>query len=141
MTVYVDDMEAKFGRMVMCHMIADSTEELLAMADKIGVARRWIQHAGTYKEHFDIALSKRELAIKNGAKQITWTQLGRLTMCRPGSPLKHWPKCETCKKELAACIGAYESVVKESIAFACDKCCGHGNEDGWCDRLPGVTPR
>ena len=45
MAVYVDNMQAQFGRMKMCHMIADSTEELLAMADRIGVARKWIQSA------------------------------------------------------------------------------------------------
>ena len=61
MTVYVDDMRAPFGRMIMCHMIADSTAELLNMADRIGVARRWIQHRGTVREHFDIARSKRAL--------------------------------------------------------------------------------
>lgn len=71
MSVYVDDMRAPFGRMVMCHMTADSTEELLAMADKIGVARRWIQYPGTWKEHFDIALSKRALAVKAGAIEET----------------------------------------------------------------------
>lgn len=76
MSVYVDDMKAKFGRMVMCHMTADTSEELLAMADKIGVDRKWLQHPGTYKEHFDIALSKRALAIKNGAIEITWRQSG-----------------------------------------------------------------
>ncbi len=32
MAFYVDDMEARFGRMKMCHMIADTTEELLEMA-------------------------------------------------------------------------------------------------------------
>lgn len=67
MSVYVDNMRAQFGRMVMCHMMADTTEELLAMADKIGVQRKWIQYPGTSREHFDIALSKRALAIQHGA--------------------------------------------------------------------------
>ena len=48
MTVYVDNMQAPFGRMKMCHMVADTSEELLAMADKIGVQRKWLQKAGTH---------------------------------------------------------------------------------------------
>ena len=71
MTVYVDDMRARFGRMVMCHMFADTTVELLSMADRIGVSRRWLQQA-------DIALSKRALAIKAGAKEITRSEVGEL---------------------------------------------------------------
>jgi hypothetical protein len=69
-TVYVDNMRAPFGRMKMCHMLADSTEELLAMADLIGVPRKWIQDSGTPREHFDIALSKRTLAIRHGARLV-----------------------------------------------------------------------
>jgi hypothetical protein len=38
MSVYVDDMGAPYRGMIMFHMIADSSAELLAMADKIGVA-------------------------------------------------------------------------------------------------------
>lgn len=75
MSVYVDDMRAPFGRMLMCHMAADSTAELLAMADAIGVARKWIQHPGTNKEHFDICLSKRAKAVRCGAIEVTMREL------------------------------------------------------------------
>jgi hypothetical protein len=75
MSVYVDDMEANFGRMVMCHMMADSTKELLAMADKIGVARKWIQKRGTRYEHFDICKSKKMQAINRGAIEMTQREL------------------------------------------------------------------
>lgn len=73
--VYVDDMRAKFGRLVMCHMLADSDDELHAMAAKIGVARRWWQSPeNTGGSHYDIALSKRALAVQHGAVEITWKQ-------------------------------------------------------------------
>jgi hypothetical protein len=51
-------------------MIADTPEELHAMADRIGVARKWLQHAGTPAEHFDICKAKRIKAIECGAKLI-----------------------------------------------------------------------
>lgn len=75
MAVYVDDMRAPYGRMKMCHMAADTTEELLEMADKIGVARKWIQKRGTKYEHFDIALSKRAIAVRCGAIEVTRREL------------------------------------------------------------------
>lgn len=77
MSVYVDNMRASFGRMKMCHMIADTREELFAMADRIGVDRKWVQDAGTYREHFDIALGKRRLAVAAGAVEVTQLALGR----------------------------------------------------------------
>ena len=82
MSVYVDDMRASYGRMVMCHMMADTSEELLAMADRIGVAPKWLQKAGTRHEHFDIALSKRALAVDAGAIEVTRKDLGRLINSR-----------------------------------------------------------
>ena len=78
MSVYVDSMRAQFGRMVMCHMMADTSEELHAMADRIGVARRWCQHPGTAREHYDIALSKRALAVKYGAVEIGPREVGEM---------------------------------------------------------------
>ena len=82
MSVYVDDMRASYGRMVMCHMIADSDAELLAMADRIGVARRWHQHPGTPRSHFDVCLAKRALAIEAGAVPVTQRDLGRMILAR-----------------------------------------------------------
>ena len=88
MTVYVDDMEAGYGRMVMCHMWADTLDELLEMADAIGVQRRWLQRPLSAANgsdpryqpdprlkrgmkaswvHFDIAKSKKAAALLRGA--------------------------------------------------------------------------
>lgn len=57
--VYVDDGKEPYRGMLMSHLCADSTEELLAMADRIGIPRKWIQCSGTYREHFDVCQSKR----------------------------------------------------------------------------------
>lgn len=82
MPVYVDDMYkspmGQFGRMKMSHMVADTHEELVEMADKIGVARKWIQKAGTPDEHFDIAMSARAKAVAAGAVEVTMMELGRM---------------------------------------------------------------
>jgi len=80
MAVYVDDAKVPFGRMVMCHLVADSAAELRAMADAIGVSGKWLQHAGTHREHFDICLSKRKLAVEAGAVEVTRRELGRIVM-------------------------------------------------------------
>lgn len=70
MSVFVDDAKNPFGRMKMCHMWADTREELLEMADKIGVARKWIQMPPKASwVHFDICISKRAIAIRCGAIQ------------------------------------------------------------------------
>jgi hypothetical protein len=83
MAVYVDDMRAPFGRMVMCHMLADSDEELHAMAARIGVARKWWQSPEKASgSHYDIALSRRAMAVGFGAIEITWRQAGAMNTRR-----------------------------------------------------------
>lgn len=69
MTVYVDDMRARVGRMIMCHMIADTDAELHAMADTIKVRRKWFQG-----DHYDISLDRRRRALAAGAIAITQRQ-------------------------------------------------------------------
>lgn len=71
MSVYVDNPKHNFGRMKMCHMVADTTEELLAMAKKVGVHARWVQAAGTAKEHFDVCKSARAEAVALGAVEVS----------------------------------------------------------------------
>lgn len=73
MAVYVDDGKWNFGRMKMSHMMADTMDELLAMADEIGVSRKWLQ-TGRYV-HFDICQSKRALAVAAGAVEVTSKQM------------------------------------------------------------------
>lgn len=54
--------------MKMCHLLADSVEELHEMADKIKVPRKWFQSARY--PHYDICKSKRALAVEFGAKEV-----------------------------------------------------------------------
>jgi len=68
MTVYVDLPFRPYGRMMMCHMLADNPDELHAMAARIGVQRKWFQEKKI--PHYDICKSKRELAVTLGAVEV-----------------------------------------------------------------------
>lgn len=74
MAVYVDNARLTFRNMRMCHMIADTIEELHAMADRLGLKRAWFQYSATHP-HYDLSLSKRELAIQFGAHPLTSKEL------------------------------------------------------------------
>jgi Protein of unknown function (DUF4031) len=66
MAVYLDNARNGFGRMVMCHMIADTEDELHAMAERIGLRREWYQGDAS-TPHYDVSLSRRALAVRHGA--------------------------------------------------------------------------
>jgi len=52
----------------MCHMWADTLNELLTMVDHIGVQRKWLQQPPKASwVHFDISLAKKQMAIRLGA--------------------------------------------------------------------------
>lgn len=78
MAVYVDNVAIKAdvpngGRTVRaawCHMTADTTEELNAMADRIGLRRSWIQFPATWKEHYDLTATRRRSAVRAGAVEV-----------------------------------------------------------------------
>ena len=84
--VYVDNFyttgAGNFGRMKMSHMIADTRKELLEMAYKIGLQKRWIQSYGTTREHFDVSINTRKKAISYGAIEIGFRELAEKTSTR-----------------------------------------------------------
>lgn len=95
--VYIDNFNAKFRRMIMCHMIADTTKELIEMAEAVGVRRKWIQYPGTYNEHFDVCLSMKKKALQLGAMEIHWRQYATFVNVR-----KAGKKNKRIKKMLVA---------------------------------------
>jgi hypothetical protein len=81
-TVYVDDMriQATVGKLSSrwSHLTADTPEELLAFALKLGLRQSWVQYPGTYKEHYDLTEGMRQRALRNGAVAITLQEAGAL---------------------------------------------------------------
>jgi hypothetical protein len=73
MPVFVDAPRHRVGQMIMCHMLADSVDELMAMADRIGVDRKWFQPHS--HPHFDICKSARAQAIAAGAIEVSNREL------------------------------------------------------------------
>lgn len=68
MAVYLDDARHPYRGMILCHMWADSREELLAMADRIGMDRRWLQEPPKASwVHFDVSLGMKARALAEGA--------------------------------------------------------------------------
>ena len=78
MTVYVDDMYrhsiGHFGRMKMSHMVADTEAELMQMADRIRLPRKYAQR-GHLILYFDVSMSKRKRAVELGAEEVTMREI------------------------------------------------------------------
>ncbi len=82
MSVYVDSLfvqQAKGSAAALvgkrnghqwCHMLADTNEELHAMAERIGMKREWYQCAGTAQAHYDLTPGRRAAAVAAGAIEV-----------------------------------------------------------------------
>ena len=83
MAVYVDTMQAPFKGMLMCHMIADTEEELHAMAEAIGMQRRSYQG-----DHYDVPMERKRVAMEMGAREISMRALAAMVfLARAGQPM------------------------------------------------------
>ena len=68
-----------------CHLMSDANDsdaELVAFARRIGLKPEWLQDGGTPHSHFDVTEPKRRAAIKAGAIEIDWHDLGALLEAR-----------------------------------------------------------
>ena len=70
MTVYVDDAVHPWRGQRWAHLMADTLEELHAMAARLGIPRRAFQNK-TSGAHYDVTADLRELAIALGAVPIS----------------------------------------------------------------------
>ncbi|HVC71869.1 MAG TPA: DUF4031 domain-containing protein [Acidimicrobiales bacterium] len=83
MTVYVDDWRqpATVGPVTArwSHLTADSTEELHAFAEALGMRRAWFQghQHDPLRDHYDITDRLRDEAVARGAVAVTWRQAAR----------------------------------------------------------------
>lgn len=87
MTVYIDDMQrpARVGRISArwSHLLADSSDELMTFARRLGLRPAWLQHPGTPREHFDVTETKRQQALALGAVPIRYgREGGTLTLAK-----------------------------------------------------------
>lgn len=83
MSVYVDPMfKTKYCRRwpynEACHMLADTVDELHAMAAKIGLRRAWFQPLS--RPHYDLSRTRRIRAVAAGAVELTAKQMGRKSL-------------------------------------------------------------
>lgn len=84
MTVYVDRSRHKLGRMLMCHMAADTLDELHAMAERLGVRRHFQDKPGM--PHYDLCKATRRKAVDAGAVEVTSREIVRI--CRQANQPK-----------------------------------------------------
>jgi hypothetical protein len=90
MAVYVDRSRHKLGRMITCHMLADTLGELHAMADRIGAKKGWYQISRTGVPHYDIPLFRRARALDLGAIEVGRRETAAI-MERVRIPEGDWP--------------------------------------------------
>lgn len=101
MAVYVDTSRNKFGRMIMCHMVADTPQELHAMADAIGMRRAWFQNTGPKRTpHYDVCLARRAKAIGLGA--IVVDRRGFVDIIRRNRTSEAWKEEMLCEPQPSA---------------------------------------
>ncbi len=132
MAVYVDDMYAPFGRMKMCHMMADSREELAAMAARIGLNREWLQRADTPEEHYDVSIAYRKKAVAEGAVEVQSKDLVKIIRAKrkPRLKISTWHDCYSGSHKGVITADSFSHPAKMAKVL-CERIFDHGLEKGY----------
>jgi hypothetical protein len=81
MACYVDTVRSYPGAGLRytryCHLLADTPEELYAMADALGIPDRFYQDH-PWRWHHDLPEHLRERAVELGAQELTLREVGAL---------------------------------------------------------------
>ena len=78
MSVYIDTLMNPYKGKKVCHMIADTEDELISMILTVGGKMENQLDAGTADSRFDVNERQRELALENGAIEISKSHLAKI---------------------------------------------------------------
>jgi chromosome condensin MukBEF complex kleisin-like MukF subunit len=85
MACYVDSVrsypEAGLRFTEFCHLLADTREELHALADELGIPRRFFQDH-PWRWHYDVPRHLRDRAVELGAVEVDMHRVGTLLRAR-----------------------------------------------------------
>lgn len=105
MTIFIDDGYKRtaaywkrhgVGQMKMSHMMSDSdADELHKLAARIGMKREWFQ-----KDHYDVPIFRRAMAIQHGAVECTSRDLVRIRQTKATQKV-----CKICSGDCGQCGG------------------------------------
>jgi hypothetical protein len=107
------------------HVYAAGTERLVAAIDHMVASLKRDVADERVRHHSDLKL------MLTTFDTIIETLEHAAAALRSAHDSKAAPPCVSCGAP-AACIGSYEG---NPIGAACNVCCGHGNEDGWCEPI------
>lgn len=104
MTIYVDDSHTRSKNGGVCHLIADSDDELQCMAATLGAPVVTDPECARQKCLL-LACAKRAIAVNLGAVEVSSRQLAAMAMRRMatgvlGSPLDAYAWFERCRRDM-----------------------------------------
>jgi len=83
MSVYVDpnmrcQTTPEWTFKTVCHLTADSEDQLHKFASMLGLRREWFQHGSVKRlPHYDLTSGRRRVAVELGAIQITRNEMAK----------------------------------------------------------------